>query len=230
MFLLSGCWDQIPIEQTGFSVQLGFELSPEHKLLITNIYPAIDAKEKNRDEIITAEGNLVREARERRKTTGAKVVNGGKIQQLLFSKELAALGIQEIMEILERDPLNPPVSYVVIVDGSPKELLEKAQTFTSKPRPVLYINQLLVNNINSAYTPDTKIYDFYIRYFAPGLDPITPLIRLETDGIRVLGSALFAGDKMVGEIDTQQTAFLLAMMGQIQEYGIIFRPNRAAKG
>lgn len=224
MFLLSGCWDQKLVEQTGFSLQLGVELSPENKLLLTSSYPAIDAQEKNRDEIITSEGNLLREARTKREATASKVIDGGKIQQLLFSKELAALGIQETMEILERDALNPPVSYVVIVDGSPKELLEKAQTFTSKPRSSLYINQLLVNNINSAYTPDTKTYDFFIRYFAPGLDPITPLIKLEANGIRVLGSALFAGDKMVGAIDTQQTAFLLAMMGQFKNTELFFDP------
>ncbi|MBA2132682.1 Ger(x)C family spore germination protein [Capillibacterium thermochitinicola] len=224
LFLFSGCWDQKLVEQTGFTLQLGVELSPENKLLLTSCYPAIDAKEKNRDEIITAEAYLLREARNKREATASKVIDGGKIQQLLFSKELATLGIQEIMEILERDPLNPPLSYVVIVDGSPKELLEKAQTFPNKPRVSLYIHQLLVNNINSAYTPETKTYDFFIRYFAPGLDPITPLIRLDTDGIRVLGSALFAGDKLVGTIDTQQTAFLLAMMGQFKKTELFFAP------
>lgn len=229
LLLLSGCWDQILVEQTGFPLQLGLELSPEHKLLITSIHPAINGKEKNQDEILISEGNLLRESRTRRETTTAKIINGGKLQQLLFSKELAVSGIQEIMEILERDSLNPPVSYVVVVDGSPKELMEKAQTFTSKPQPSLYINQLLVNNMNSAHTPDTKVYDFFIRYFAPGLDPITPLIKLEADEIRILGSALFSGDKMAGEIDTQQTALLLAMMGQSKNTELFFDPIEPEK-
>ncbi len=63
-----------------------------------------------------------------------------------------------------------------------------------------------------------------IRYLAPGLDPVTPLIKLETDGIRVLGSALFAGDKLAGTLDTQQTALLLAMMGQSKNTELFFDP------
>ena len=224
IFPLSGCWDQQLVDQTGFPLQLGVELSPEGKLLLTSSYPAIEAKEKNRDEIVSAEADLLREARNQCETASSKAISFGKIQQLLFSKDLAAHGIQEVMEVLERDPLNPPTAYVVIVDGSPKELLERAETFTSKPRPSVYIKQLLENNINSAYTPDTKIGDFFIRYFAPGLDPITPLVKLEADGIRVLGSALFAGDKMVGALDPQQTALLLAMMGQFKNTELFFDP------
>ncbi|HHT49711.1 MAG TPA: Ger(x)C family spore germination protein [Firmicutes bacterium] len=224
LFLFSGCWDLRLVDRTGFALQAGIELSPEHKLLLTSSYPAIGAKEKNRDEIVSAEGYLMREARNKHLTTSSKLISYGKVQQFLFSKDLAMLGIQPLMEILERGPLNPPVSSVVIVDGSPKELLEKAETFTDKPRSSLYINQLLVNNINSTHTPDTCTYDFLIRYFAPGFDPITPLIKLEADGIRVLGSALFAGDKMVGAIDPQQTTLLLAMMGQFKKANLFFDP------
>lgn len=224
MVLFSGCWDQRPIDQTGVVLQSGFELSPEHKLLLTITYPAIGAKEKDLEEIISVEADLVRKAGNEFKTTSSKVLGFGKVRHLFFSKDLAALGIHHIMEILERDPLHPPLSYVVVVDGSPKELLEKVETFTTKPRSSFYLNQLLENNINTAYAPDMKTYDFFIRYFAPGLDPITPLIKLEADGVRVLGSALFAGDKMVGAIDTQQTAYLLAMMGQFKNTDLFFNP------
>ncbi|NLW56064.1 MAG: GerAB/ArcD/ProY family transporter, partial [Firmicutes bacterium] len=65
LLLFSGCWDQKRIEQTGILLQMGIELSPEQKLLVTSIYPAVDAKEQKRDEIITAEGDLLREARNR---------------------------------------------------------------------------------------------------------------------------------------------------------------------
>lgn len=228
-FLFSGCWDLAPVDQTGFALQSGFELSPDHKLLLTSSYPAVNAREKNKNEIIISEVDLLREARKKHKTTSAKSINHGKVQQLFFSKDLAARGIQHIMEILERESLNPPISYVVIVDGSPQELLERAETFASKPNTSLYLNQLLVNNFNSGYTPETTVYDFYIRYFAPGLDPITPLIKLETNGVRVLGSALFAGDKLAGTLDTQQTAYLLAMMGQAKKTELFFDPIEPEK-
>src|SRR5690554_144204 len=223
LWFFAGCWDQKIIEQTGAVLQLGVELSPENRLLVTSIYPAFDSRIPNRDEIITTEADLLREAREKTRMVAAKKVEGGKIQQIFFSKAIAAQGIQNLLEVFERDPLNPPLAEIVIVDGSPKELLERAQTFAAKPRAVLYLDQLQANNANLSYIPETRMYDFIIRYLAPGLDPVTPLFKLEPDGIKVLGSALFADDKMVGELNTQQTGFLLTMMGQAPqtEFGFI---------
>jgi spore germination protein len=40
---------------------------------------------------------------------------------------------------------------------------------------------------------------------------------------------LFAGDKLVGQIDTQQTAFLLAMMGQFKNTELFFDPIEPEK-
>src|SRR5690554_1494897 len=214
ILLFSGCWDQKIIEETGVVLQVGIEPAPGNKLLVTNVFPAFDSKIQNQDEIITTEVNLLRESRKEARMVTDKKVEGGKIQQVLFSKEIAGQGILDLLEVFQRDPLNSPLAQLVVVDGSPKELLERAQNFVSKPRSVFYIDQLLAGNANYFYTPETRIYDFNIRALAPGLDPVTPLVKLEPDGIKVLGSALFSADRMTGELDTQQTALLLAMMGQ----------------
>jgi spore germination protein len=62
--------------------------------------------------------------------------------------------------------------------------------------------------------PNTKVFDFDIDFFAPGLDPITPLIKLGTTDVEITGCALFSGDKMVGKLNRDQTIMLLGMMGE----------------
>lgn len=222
VFLFSGCWDQKIIEKAGIVLQVGIETAPGNKLLVTNVFPAFDSKIRNQDEIITTEVNLLRESREKARMVTDKKVEGGKIQQVLFSKEIAGQGIQDLLEVFQRDPLNSPLAQLVVVDGSPKELLERAQNFVGKSRSVFYIDQLLAGNVNYFYIPETSIYDFTIHALAPGLDPVTPLLKLESDEIRILGSALFSGEKLVGELDTQQTALLMAMMGQAPKTGFTF--------
>ena len=141
---------------------------------------------------------MLQEAIEEAKTITDKRVEGGKVQQILFAKEIAGQGIKSCWSF--QRILISPLAQVVIVDGSPKELLEKARTFASKARTVFYINRLLAKNVNYLHVPETSIYDFSIYSLAPGLDPITPLLKLEPDGIRVLGSALFSAGRMVGQL------------------------------
>jgi spore germination protein len=106
------------------------------------------------------------------------------------------------------------------VNGSPKELLKVGEALRDKPSPGYYMNRLLENNIRSSHIPATAVYRFNIDNFSPGMDPIAPMVELaggDNHAIKVMGCALFSGDKMVGELDAERTFLLLAMkkaMGQ----------------
>lgn len=216
--LLTGCWDLKIFEQVDFTLQLGIESSKkEGELLITGTSPAIGAKEKMAIEMISSTAQSLREATEKRNRMAAKRTRSGKIQQILFSEEIAGKGIHELLEVFERDPEDPLLAWVAVVEGSPREMFEKASKFKDIPGPALYINQLLQHSSKDAHIPVTRVYNFDVNYFAPGIDPVTPLLRLVKEDILVVGSALFSDDKMVGKIDHKQTALLLAMMGKTQK-------------
>jgi spore germination protein len=216
-----GCWDQRIFEKSGFVLQISFESSSSNKILMTFTTPVIEPVAKEQTELIYSDANLLREFREIARRTSAKLLVGGKIQQILISDSLAYKGINTLLEVIERESTDPPVAYVVIVEGSPKSLIEAAVKFEDKPHiPALYIQQLIENNIRSSYIPETRIFQFSTDYFSPGIDPIAPTIKLQSDkgkGIEVTGTALFHGDKMAGKIDTKQTSLLLAMMGKMKK-------------
>ncbi|MTK10655.1 MAG: Ger(x)C family spore germination protein [Clostridiaceae bacterium] len=227
---LIGCWDQKIYEKVGFILVIGIESSKEKhkKLLVTFTNPAIGLEKKNQVELTSQEANLLSQAIEISKTKTSRPLEAGKIQQILISKELAEKGeIHNLVSIFSNDPLNPTLAFLTIVDGSPYELCEKSLEFTDKPRLGMYLNQLFEAAARDLKMPETRIYNFDTEYYVEGLDSIVPMIKLESTTVKIIGSALFSRDKMVGNIDVKQTTLMLIMMNKMKnatEY--IFRvPN-----
>lgn len=217
---LTGCWDQKIYEKSGFVLSVGFETYNTKDMMLSFTLPVVDMTAKERTELIYSNGDMLREFREKARTTSAKMVEGGKIQQIVIEDSLATKGINNLFEVIERDSTDPPTAFVLIAEGSPKGMFEALQTYGDKPAPAFYINDLIRNNIKSSYVPETRMFQFSTQYFSPGIDPVTPIVKLQTDkgkGVEVTGTALFSGDKLVGKIDTKETPFLLAMMGKMKE-------------
>ncbi|WP_273226383.1 Ger(x)C family spore germination protein [Geosporobacter ferrireducens] len=209
----TGCWDQKIYERIGFILQMGLELDQDERLVYTVSVPIVGPDIKGKVDVFTTSKNLLRESREKVRHVSGKAVEGGKIQHLYFSKQLAGRGINHFLEIFIRHPENPLLANIIVVDGSPKEMMELSAKFEDKPRPASYVNDLLVNARQNSYVPETRIYDFNIMAYSKTIDPVTPLIRYNEKQIETAGSALFSGDKMVGEIDTAATGMLHALMG-----------------
>ncbi len=222
-FLLSGCWDQAIIEEVGFILMQGVELSDKDSLLITDVVPVIGSSEKNQVKIVSMTADNPRESRELGNNKAFINLSGGKTQEILFSEELAQRGVHDIIEVFERDPSNPALAYVVVVEGSPKELIDKTSEVEEQPLFPMAVHQLLEQNIKEAQIPEMRVYSYDIDYYADGIDPITPMLKLEGDEVVVTGSALFAGDKMVGKIDTRQTKLLLAMKNEFKPAEYTFK-------
>jgi spore germination protein len=212
-FMLCGCWDQVPVEQTGFMTIVGIESSPAGDMKITYAMPVIDPTAKAREELLDTEASLTRVAREKLNRTSGKPMLAGKIQLVLYSKEIAEKGvITETNEIFERDPSDPILAWVVIVDGSTRELMHQVEKLKDKPRSSTYMDQLLERAVISAAVTETRVFNYDIISMAPGIDNIAPLMKLTSNSIEIKGSALFSKGKMVGTINVNQNGLLTAMM------------------
>lgn len=212
-FLFCSCWDERSIQETGFITSMGIEASPSGEIQVTYGVPSVDPNVKEKSEIISTSSNLLRMAREKLKLQSAKTIEAGKIQFFMFSKDIASkLPIENVNEIFERDPTNPVLAWIVVVDGSPKDLFHKFLEFKDKPVPSAYVPQLLERCAKGAYTPETRVYNYDITSFAPGIDNITPYVKYDAKSVEVIGSALFSKGRMVGTINTQETGLLTAMM------------------
>ncbi|MCX8132236.1 MAG: Ger(x)C family spore germination protein [Clostridia bacterium] len=239
IFLLfqTGCWDQKIYEDIGFILQMGLELDKEKKLLYTVSVPVVAPDIEKKVEILSTSKNLLRESRETLRRVSGRNIEGGKTQHIYFSRELAERGTDELLEIFMRSPENPLLANVIVVDGSPKEMMEFSADFKDKPRPALYINDLLENTRQNSFIPETRVYDFLICQNAKTTDPVTPLFRYSKKEVQAAGSALFSGDRMVGELDEAETGLLHALMATKRKVQYIYKeqdtqenPNKIKKG
>jgi spore germination protein len=215
--MLSGCWDQRVFEQMGLILSFGIEQTEDKNLLITSAFPVIGGAEMGSVDVISTETTLARGGRNNLRRMTPKMLEGGKIQQILISDSLAKNGIHDLLEVFQRDVMLPAIAFVVIVEGSPAELLKKATELKTKPRVSFYLYQLLEDNVDISNIPNTKVFDFDINFFAPGLDPIVPMIKIDNEQIKITGCALFSGDKMTGKLEDSQVNILLGLMDQ-QKY------------
>jgi spore germination protein len=223
MFFQSGCWDQKIFERIGFMLQLGLELDEDGKILYTAGVPLVSPEAEQKIEILTTTVKLMREGRDKIRKTSGKTVEGGKVQHVYFSEDIAKRGISEFLEIFVRNAENPLLSNIIVVEGSPNELMKLSKEFKDKPRPTFYMNDLLEGARRNSYVPETRISHFTIRTHSGSIDPTTPLISYSRDQIRIEGTALFSGDKLVGKINASDTGLLTGLMGKKTDINYIYR-------
>jgi len=188
-FIFCGCWDQVLVEQTGFMTIVGIESAPQRNLKVTYAMPVIDPSVTSaRGEILETESNLTRIAREKLNRRSGKRILAGKIQLVLFSKELASAGrISDTNSIFERDPSDPILAWVVVVEGSPGNLINQAESLKDKPRPSTYLNQLLERAVGTASISETRVFKYDLIGMAPGIDNTAPLIHFTGKSVEVKG-------------------------------------------
>jgi spore germination protein len=219
---LTGCWDQRVFEEVGFLLSFAMEEADDGNLLITCAYPVIGGTEMGAVDIISTKATIIRGGRSNFRRMAPKQIEGGKIQTVLISDSLAKNGIHDLLELFQRDVTLPAVAFIAIVEGSPHEFLTKAEKFKTKPRVSFYLYSLLEDNVKTSNIPNTKVFDFDINFFAPGLDPIVPMVKVENDLIKITGCALFSGDRMTGKLENKETNILIGMMGQLKHTDFIF--------
>lgn len=219
---LTGCWDQKIYEKIGFILQIGVEVEENGELRYTVGIPVVAPEAQERFEVLTTTITHMREGRDKVRQVSGKAVEGGKTQQIFFSEALASKGIDEYLEIFLRSPENSLLADVVIVQGSPYDLMKVSGQFRDKPRPAFYVNSLLDSSHKNSYTPETRISNFLILSRSGTIDPVTPIVSYNTEEIKIEGAALFSGDKMVGKIDTKEMGILNGLRGEKKSINYIY--------
>jgi len=212
--LISGCWDQKIFEDIGFALILGLELAENGELLYTMTMPVFAEDIEETMEILSTTFNLLRQSRDQIRNTSGKEVEGGKIQHIIFSKELAEKGIDKMLDVFIRNAENPLLANIIVVDGSPFELINIGREYKDKPRLGVYLASNLKETRARAATPESRVYNFTIKQYSESIDPVASYISFDETGIKIEGSALFNKNKMVGNIGFVETGLLHALMGK----------------
>ncbi len=220
---LSGCWDMKTFEDTGFILQLGLELDDNGDLLYSVTMPVVEEEIDEKVEILYTTADLLREGRDKLRNTSGKRIEGGKTQQIHFSRELAEKGLGDILDVYMRSSENPLLANITVVEGSPLEMYQISLNYEDKTRVAFYVTNLIDDARKRTSTSETRVYDYMIMQKSKTIDPTAVHIRYDKEGIEITGTALFNGDKMVGSLDSVQSGLLHALMGNRINFSYFYR-------
>lgn len=227
---ISGCWDQNIFEDIGLALILGLELTENGELLYSMTMPVFSEDIEETIELLSTTSNLLRQSRDQIRNKSGKKVEGGKIQHIIFSKELAEKGIDNILDVFIRSSENPFLANIIVVDGSPYEMLNMSRDYMDKPRMGVYLANVIQDARTHTATPESRIYDFTILQYSGTIDPIASYISFDEKGIVIDGTALFNKSKMVGSIGFTETGLLHALMGEKIQFGYYIEAQNMKEG
>lgn len=137
-------------------------------------------------------------------------LRAGKIQNLLFSEELAKGGLLKIRDSNRINVANRYLADYAIVKGSPLTFLKILNDADIGSNRYCYLDKALSNGADAGICPNTLKHEFNIDFETEGIDPILPLLsyneRKKT--VAIEGTALFNGDRLVGSFNREQSRYL----------------------
>ncbi|WP_042144580.1 Ger(x)C family spore germination protein [Paucisalibacillus sp. EB02] len=201
--LLTGCMniDQRILDDIQLSTAAGYEYIEDDTLEITTVFPSFQTDKSIKSETITDSSTLSKEVRDKHSLQSEKPFVSGKVEVTLYEWKTAEKGINNLLDTLQRDPSIGSNVFLVVVDGSPKELLSKQY---GNPDNGIYLSNLIEQNIETGLIHKTNLHQFLYKLYAEGIDPALPVIKQEDGQVKLTAVGLFENDKLVGQIEEEQ--------------------------
>lgn len=225
-----GCWDQRVVERIEYIVNVGVDARPNGQILYSITTPSLQAGGQPKPRLRATVVSTPREGREKLFLQSTGRLQSGKLEQIAFGEAMARRGILDYLDVLVRDPINPVLARLVVVKGTAFDFYKKAVKWPQLPLPGIYLSRLFDQAVENGSIPNTNISSFFTRYYAPGLDPILPLVKATKTRAIVLGAALFRDDKYAGELDVDETYLLGVLRGDPADHLLAVPASRLARG
>lgn len=155
-------------------------------------------------------------------TQSPKPIEIGKLNLLLFGRELAEDGISYFVKTICRDPLIGSNMFLAVSEGRAEELLKSAQGKSST-----YIYNLIEHNFRNQNVPLPNLQSFLFDYYGEGWDVSIPYLKVNSkDKIEVSGLAVFKNDKLQLILNQKETFLYKMLRGRIMKGGTVFKLHK----
>ena len=218
LFLLTGCWNYVEIDQqinvAGFGIDEGKNGKKYHFSV-----EVITADQKGNSSInsnvIEADGDTVFEAIRNIITLSSKKLYFGHCKTMVIGEKIAKYGIADDLDLPVRNhELRTTIDVVIARGCSAKELLSSDAVATSITS--YRINDLLKSSEKAlGKSPIFKTYLVYNSIQAEGVSTVIPALEIQNVGekkvAKLCGVGVFKKDQLIGYLDELQTKHLSIM-------------------
>lgn len=232
---LSGCWNRRELDTLAIVMGIGLDKAEEPgKIKVTaQIVKPSEMKSQKKD----AGGGGSSEAFWNLENTGDTVFgtlrdmtnkSSRKLffphnQVLIFSRNIAEEGVRKYIDFFMRDPETRVNVWLLVSEGSAGEVLGVKSEL--ERIPANNIAKLIEGEAAATSQIDAvRLRDFVMGLMSKTTASVAPFIKVSQDGDKktamISGTAVFKGDKLVGEMDKIEGRGLLWALGKVKS-GII---------
>ena len=234
VFLLTGCWNRIEVNDIAIVTAIGLDLVEENMIRLTlqvaiptKLGPAGASSGGGKDRstfVISEKGVTVSEAYRKLQMKLSRRVFFSQSRVLLISESLARKGIFNIIDFYTRFHQPRMNSFIMFTEGAASEVIKNMPNLESvSAEETKELAKLSVG---------LKVYvrDFLNMLLTDGLEPYAPQYKLtsvevdtenESGKIQAInGAAVFKKDKLIGWMDETETRGILWLRNEI-EGGVI---------
>lgn len=204
--LLTGCMgiETQVVDELQLATAAGFKHIEDDEIEATISFPVFLTDKTVKNATLTATDTLNKELRDRQNLKSEKPIVSGKLEVILFDRQLAERGFFDHLDSLMRDPSIGSKVFVVVLEDDPKDVLSKQ--YGNKDTGI-YLSNIIQQNIDTGLIPKTNLHLFTYNYYAEGKDPAIPIMAQSKDGIGIKALGLFKHDKLVYQIEKDELFF-----------------------
>ncbi|HGA1022466.1 TPA: Ger(x)C family spore germination protein [Bacillus cereus] len=190
LVLLTGCYDQVYMEDVAITLILGIDLDEDDKLKVYLVNPLFNKEQRRNEEKHTVQSMTIRSARDKFDVVDTALTFGSKTQVILLGKKL--LQDKNCIEYLDpflRDPQNTITTKIVGVNGKVSDIIyykSKDNKFSAD-----FLNKLIDTANKRNITVKTTFKDLYRQAKEKGITPtISSISKTSENQLKLMGSML----------------------------------------
>jgi len=150
---------------------------------------------------------------------------------VIYSKDVAKQGLYKHLDFFLRAIEMRLTSFILIAEGKAGEVLDaKPQT---EELPAVNIYNLVKSYGFTSHLYDVTLKEFSSRLISEATAPVAPLIKVVQEGenkdVQVMGLAVFKEDKMIDELNMDETRGLLWVINEVKS-GVLIVPTPEESG
>lgn len=223
--VLPGCWDLKQIDKRLMPIMMAVDITENKTYRVSLRLP--DPQIGKITQAVEREAPTISEALDRMRIDEQRSIELLHLSLILVSEALAKEGMKELIEYAVRTRAIPSKALFAVFSGNVHRFM------SSKTNMKLQDGTELLDFFNkqAGWTPNTAIaytWSAYRNYHAHTEDMIFPIVKEGTDTmLKFVGSAVMDGDRMTGEISTDETLLYNLFQNEFKG-GIVEVTNRAS--
>ncbi|GGG60543.1 Ger(x)C family spore germination protein [Paenibacillus radicis (ex Gao et al. 2016)] len=230
--LMTGCWDRREVNETVFLTALSIDKGSRQKYEVTFQWANPETFSqfpsdltKTPITVYTIEGNSIEEVAGKLTEISSRSPSYSHLEAVVIGDEVAREGIHEILDKVGRTFQIRRTKFLLVAEKKGKDLLQAKTLFSI---PAFDLREVLSSSNRASTYTQVSYNEFMQFYKAEEMTSFLPILHavsskedrpskkgVQNTLLKVEGMAFFQGDRVVYQLDGQQTRLWLCVRGKL---------------